>query len=304
MAPENRANSEIFAGSYLAPLWTTPWSLLVFGYDSNSNVASLGGTTVLGKGYSVGFRFVDQLPSLGEFAQSLNLGLDYKHNDQKVILAGVATTAPIDYFPIVASYTLQREQGLNSLKISASVTASVRGPATNTTEFQLARFDARQNFIHFNADVAATQGLWRGFQAFEHMTGQIADGPLVSSEQFSAGGLTSVRGYLQSEEIGDNGVSGTFELRSPTLAPYFGKYIDRYVEEVRLFAFADAAALQVVAPLAAQTDFFDIYSVGGGIRFQILKYLKGEADVGIPLTAGVVTRVDQPRITFSVKSEF
>ena len=49
VAPTNPGNSQIYAGSYLAPLWTTPVSLLVYGYDSNSNVAALGGVTCLEK---------------------------------------------------------------------------------------------------------------------------------------------------------------------------------------------------------------------------------------------------------------
>src|SRR3546814_14538001 len=56
VSPQNRENTEVFAGSYLAPVWNTPWSLLLYGYKSNSNIASLGGTNVLGDGYSIGLR--------------------------------------------------------------------------------------------------------------------------------------------------------------------------------------------------------------------------------------------------------
>jgi hemolysin activation/secretion protein len=304
VAPQNSANSQVFAGSYLAPLWTTPWNVLVFGYDSNSNVASLGGTTVLGKGYSVGVRFIDQLPSLGGFAQSLSIGADFKHFDQDVVVKGAATTAPVTYAPLDASYTVQRERGQNSLKLTVSLTAGLGQLGSDTAEYQVVRSLARPEFIHFNVDISATQGLWLGAQGAEHLVGQIADGPLASSEQFSAGGLTSVRGYLQSEAIGDNGVNGSFELRSPHLESLAGRRIGRYIDDLRVFAFVDAAAVQVVAPLPAQTDFFDLYSTGAGVRFQLLKYLKGEADIGVPLTAGAVTRADKPRISFSVKSEF
>ncbi|MEI9898608.1 MAG: ShlB/FhaC/HecB family hemolysin secretion/activation protein [Chthoniobacter sp.] len=47
--------------------------------------------------------------------------------------------------------------------------------------------------------------------------GQIANEPLVSAEQFSAGGLSSVRGYLEGEVPGDNAIIGSIELRSPSL---------------------------------------------------------------------------------------
>ncbi|WP_312030655.1 ShlB/FhaC/HecB family hemolysin secretion/activation protein [Methylosinus sp. H3A] len=44
---------------------------------------------------------------------------------------------------------------------------------------------------------------------------RIADGPLASSEQISVGGLDTVRGYLESEVLGDTGAAGTVELRQP-----------------------------------------------------------------------------------------
>ena len=36
--------------------------------------------------------------------------------------------------------------------------------------------------------------------------------PLVNSEEFTAGGLDTVRGYLESEVLSDNGIIGSLEL--------------------------------------------------------------------------------------------
>ena len=67
-----------------------------------------------------------------------------------------------------------------------------------------------------------THELPEGFQLFGKMQGQVADGPLVSSEQFSIGGLDTVRGYLESEALGDNGVVGNARTAlAPISAPYF-----------------------------------------------------------------------------------
>ncbi len=116
VAPENPDQQQVFAGSYLAPLWGTPWSLLAFGYDSNSNVAALGGTTVLGKGFDIGQRGIFQAPRVGPFSQSVSFGLDYKHFDQDVTLAGATTAVPIAYVPATASYTLQAGNAKSSAK--------------------------------------------------------------------------------------------------------------------------------------------------------------------------------------------
>jgi hemolysin activation/secretion protein len=300
VAPTNPGNSQIYAGSYLAPLWTTPVSLLVYGYDSNSNVAALGGVNVLGKGYAVGTRGVLQLPTLGVFAESLSLGFDFKHFDENILVAKTNTPDTVTYVPLAASYTLQQADARSSAKIDIAVTAGLRGLGSDLPTFQNKRANAAQNFVHLNLDVNLTHTLFHGLEGALRVSGQVADGPLVSSEQFSAGGLTSVRGYLQSEAIGDQGVSGGVELRAPSLARFLGPYVD----QMQFYGFVDGAALQVLSPLPDQTAFFDIYSAGVGLRFQILKHLSGEADVAVPFTSGSVTHVDRPRATFSVKSEF
>jgi hemolysin activation/secretion protein len=300
VAPQRPGDSQVFAGSYLAPLWTTPWSLLVYGYDSSSNVAALGGTDVLGKGYSVGARGIVQLPKIGQFAQSLSLGVDFKHFDQNVLLGASNVAAPITYVPINAVYSLQSEDAHGSAKFSLGLTAGTRGLGSDTAAFENARFDAQPNFVHVNLDVHLTQALGHGVELAERFSGQLTDQPLVSSEQFSAGGFTSVRGYLQSEAIGDDGVSGSLELRSPSLAPL----IARYADDLRFYGFFDGSALWVLDPLPQQAFYFNLYSAGLGLRFDVLKYLKGDVAVAIPLTDGAVTLKYRPRATFSLKSEF
>ena len=134
----------------------------------------------------------------------------------------------------------------------------------------------------------------------QRFSGQIADGPLVSSEQFSAGGLTSVRGYLQSEAVGDEGLSGALEFQSPSLASKFGRLVD----DMRFYAFADGGAVWSLDPLAEQTHFFPLASAGIGLRIALLKYIKGDVAVAVPFITGVATHADRPRATFSLKSEF
>ncbi len=71
--------------------------------------------------------------------------------------------------------------------------------------------------------------VWRGQVAFLQRLGprpyllfrsdlQFADCPLVPLEQFSIGGLSTVRGYRQDALLGDNGVVGSVELHFPVVA--------------------------------------------------------------------------------------
>ena len=82
------------------------------------------------------------------------------------------------------------------------------------------------------------------------MQGQAADKPLVNSEQFSGGGLGTVRGYLESEELGDNAILGSAELRSPSLGGLLGKTVDEW----RFYLFGEGGVLAIDDPLPEQQN--------------------------------------------------
>ena len=301
VAPENRADSEIFSGSYLAPIPNSPLALTVFGYDSNSNVAALGGTTVLGKGYSVGVRLIDQLPRVAGWSQTLSAGFDFKSFDENIQVAATSASSDvIKYWPVTVAYNLRKDGDKFATKAAASLTVGTRGAGSDPVTFDTKRLGARSNFVHLNLDFTETETLPRGFGASQHIMGQIADGPLVSSEEFAGGGYTSVRGYLQSEAVGDDGVSGNLELVSPSLAPRKATAID----DLRVFTFVDGAELWILQPLHGQANKFALATAGAGLRAALLRHLKAEVAVGVPFISGGATRSDRPRATFSLKSDF
>ncbi|HWY16774.1 MAG TPA: POTRA domain-containing protein [Rhizomicrobium sp.] len=298
-APQNVHSGQVFAGSYLAPIWGSPWSILAYGYQSNSDVNTLGGTNVLGNGYTAGLHGVLQLPSFGDFGQSFNFGLDFKHFLEGVTLGTSGTVATIDYWPVAAVYNLQWVTPESEVDSSVTTVIGTRGLGSPPPTFENNRAFARGNFVHLGADVTYTQHLPVGTLGVVHFAGQIADQPLLSSEQFAAGGLTSVRGYLQSEAIGDDGILESTELRGPS----FARFVGPEVADWRVFAFADLARVWIIGALPGQTDMFSLESIGAGMRVAALNHLIGIVDVALPLRSGPSTPAKRPRITFSVKSE-
>jgi hemolysin activation/secretion protein len=304
LAPKNFDDAQVYSGSYVAPIWGSPWSILLYGYDSNSSVVTLGGTNVLGKGYAVGLRGIYQLPSWGEIGQSVNFGLDYKHFLENLQLGTSSTGAIIDYVPLVTSYTLQAAQDLSTVTLGLAATLGLRGIASSQEAFFNKRADARANFVHVNVDADVTQDFGDLGQIGLHMTEQLADGPLVSSEQFSAGGLTSVRGYLQSEALGDDGVFTSMEIRSPSIAPWFDAIVDQPIaDEWRLYGFTDGAIAWVLDPLPGQQSKFKLGSFGVGSRLHAFGHLSTDLILGIPMRDATVTRAWEPYFQFSVKTE-
>ena len=98
------------------------------------------------------------------------------------------------------------------------------------------------------------------------LDGQIADQPLISNEQYPAGGMESVRGYKESEEMGDSAFHGMIELSAPDLAPHFGLG-ERF--QIIPYTFYDFAALWVKEPLPGQDAAMDLQGTGVGIRGHI-----------------------------------
>jgi len=301
VAPERTADTQVFAGSYVIPLWRTPFSLLLYGFQSDSNLATLGGVDVLGPGHTIGARGIYQFPALGPISQSLSFGLDYKDfREVDTLATSQVTGGGVAYWPLNATYTLRQQTGSTST-LTVGVTANLRGVGSGDAGFQFKRAEARADFIHLNVDIDHTQPLWGGFQANARFSAQVADSPLVSSEQFAAGGLSSVRGYLTAEAVGDDGVFGSLEIRTPPLFASARTWLD----ELRLFTFVDGSHLWVIKPQAEQTSAFGLYSTGVGARVRLLDHLTGDLDVAVPLKDGPNRAADgHIYTTFSLKSDF
>lgn len=300
LAPQDVSNALVIAASDLAPIRGTPWSILTFGYDSNSDVTTLGSSSVLGKGYSVGMRGVLQLPSFGEFSHTLSFGADFKSFLETLSLANTSSGVTVDYTPLTASYSIQQSTSASAMAATASLTLGLRGLGNGVAVFEAKRAFARSDYIRFNLDASETYSFWGDMEVAARLSGQAADSPLVSSEQFAAGGLTSVRGYLQSEAVGDYGLVESLELRSPSIAKYVGSYLNEW----RFFAFGDGAQVFTLDALAGQTSTFRLASAGVGTRIWALDTLSGQVLVGIPFIAGTATKAYQPYTQFSVKAEF
>jgi hemolysin activation/secretion protein len=137
-------------------------------------------------------------------------------------------------------------------------------------------------------------------QVFGKLQGQVADQPLVNSEQFAGGGLGTVRGYLEAEVLGDDGVAATIELRSPSVL----KMGTAANNEWRFYVFADGGYYSLLDPLPQQTDLFALGSVGLGTRVRWRNHFNGSVDLAFPLTSQSSTTAYDPRGTFRVWADF
>ncbi|HUJ27004.1 MAG TPA: ShlB/FhaC/HecB family hemolysin secretion/activation protein [Myxococcales bacterium] len=285
VAPRRTSDGEVFSGSYLARV--TPWlSLTATGIVQNSDISTLGSTTVIGRGRIFGGRATFTLPSGADWFQTLSAGVDYKHFGKEIDSDPFST--PIVYWPLSIQYALAGE-----LSLALSLVANLRGLGNGDDAFDARRYKATGSFFYLRGEASRTQELPRGLQLFARLQGQVATDPLLPSEQFAAGGAESVRGYVEAQAAGDSGLIGTLELRSPAL---WG--------DLRVHAFFDGGRVSQLDPLPEQSHVFFLWSAGAGARVRLFDRLAGSLDLAEPLRTEGATPRGRLRGHFRVQGEF
>jgi hemolysin activation/secretion protein len=300
LAPERPDDARVFSAYYLARFQNLPgFSLMIQGTKQDSNVSTLGGSAVAGRGEVIGARANFALPGSKDFYHSLSLGLDYKHFDQAIILGPVTISTPITYYPLNAAYSGTWFSKGRLTELNAGVTFHFRGLGSADADFDERRFNASGSFLYLRGDLAHTHDLRWGFQIYGKVQGQASSSPLLDSEQFSGGGLNTARGYLESEVVGDNAIFGTLELRTPSLLSWWSEKNDW-----RLYAFLDGGILTINDPLPEQTSRFDVASYGFGSRFRLFDHFSGSVDLGLPFSSQTQSAAGDMQMTFRVSADF
>jgi len=306
LAPERIADAEIYSAYYIARFAKAPdFSLLLTATKQNSDVSTLGGAAVAGRGETAGFRGLFTLPGRGDYFHSISAGMDFKRFDEDLQIDDLTLTTPIEYWPATLAYGGGWLGDASFTEVNASATWALRGMGSGIEEFDTKRFDADGSFFYVRGDLSRTQDLPRGFEAFGKVQGQATTNPLVNSEQFSGGGASTVRGYLESEALGDGGWFLTGELRTPTLLKSTEKQENGDpASEWRFHTFYDVGRLYLNHPLPEQTDLFRLSSWGVGTRFLFRENLEGSVEVAWPLEDQGTTQSGDPFMLFQVEAGF
>lgn len=308
-APQEPDESKVFSATYVWPMDNGNY-LAAYGVISESDVAAVGDLNVIGNGKIAGLRYIVPLRARTPYFHSLTLGVDYKDFDETVTLLGTdSNSTPISYLPFSLGYegTVQGEHSLT--QFTTTLNFSLRGLADDTVEclpgvflneFACKRYLGKANYAFLRLDVKHTRQLANGWSLFGRLSGQIASGPLISNEQFSAGGVDTVRGYTESAASGDDGLIGGVELRTPSLA----KRASERLDELTFYAFAEGASLNIREPLPGQTDRFDLLAAGLGLRFKGWSGAFGSLDLAYPFEDAGQVEAGDGRVHFRLGYEW
>lgn len=283
-APMSRKESRVVVFNYTAPLADGD-SLNFTAIDSSSDLESLGGTRVLGRGTTLGFRYGMSRP-LANSVHSLSLGIDYKNLTEDVRTSAGVIASPLRYAPLQAGYngawwgdTLQQQLSLTAvfglrplLETTRDDCQLLDGSFGQADQFACKRRGADGGFATLRGDWRVTQR----FGAAElglRVSGQLASQALTSAEQFSIGGADTVRGYDEGAVAGDRGLLASLELRSRNLAPgllaaFDGANLPPF-SEIVVYGFADAARVNLYNPEPGQQSRTPLLGTGLGFRLAL-----------------------------------
>jgi len=223
------------------------------------------------KTFSIGFRQPLVRSPQSEFA--LGLSLDLRRSQ----------TFLLDDIPFSFSEgPNEGESKVTVLRFSQDwVQRGARQVLAARSQFSLGinAFDATINDTGTDARFFAWLGQFQWVQQLSprlllvaQLAAQLTPDSLLPLEQFSLGGINTVRGYRENQLVSDNGILGSLELRFPLT------YNPQILQITPFFAVGSGWNNQRANP-----DPQTIASIGLGVRWQISTALSLRLDYGIPL---------------------
>ncbi len=181
----------------------------------------------------------------------------------------------------VTNTNLEISQGLSILGASKNGDADLSRPAGDVT------------YTKVTGDITRLERLTNSISLQTAIKGQLANGALLSAEEFGLGGANGIgRGYDPSEIVGDDGVAGSLELQWAT--PYNVSWLDNYTA----YTFYDIG--KVMNDDASSTDVKtqSLASVGLGVRADIDSATRAGFMVAVPLTHDIAAENDNDARVF------
>jgi hemolysin activation/secretion protein len=246
------------------------------GFRTNGQAAQASAT------YSYLFK-----PLYRGFKHEVSLGLTYKYLNSNLFFVGTATELPliqqkINITEIVAGYYLENVDGPHELTMSAQLFGSPWKqllPDQTNTDYEILRPGSKVRFIYGNINFSYMYQIWRDCLLSIVLNGQGASGALPASEQYSLGGMNSVRGYEQSQFLADNAACSNIELYLPGFS-----VIPGIQDRANFFCFFDAAyGINYKMDATPSYEHQVLTGVGPGFRYTAPPYFSLTAEYGFRL---------------------
>jgi hemolysin activation/secretion protein len=277
----------------------------------------------------VGARLSTPLVNSGNFHSDLSGGFDYKtflttsyktnifqFAEITVNAAGVpnppvystvvspvpVTDRSLDYVPLSLAYNASWRTPNTTLSwgLGLSVNAWYSGSRTNLHNVA-GSTNSTGHWVTLNPSLSWQFPIYTNWLTTLRADGQWASEPLISNEQFSMGGINSVRGYQEGEAFGDTGWHLTLEQQTP---PHTVGIVYRQTPMViRGIAYMDYAQAYLLDP-QGRPDSVALWGTGFGFAASIGSFWESRFLFSVPLLNTSNTKINQPYFNFALTLKF
>jgi len=209
----------------------------------------------------------------------------------------------VNYLPLTAAIDFSRTDRSGTTSANLAVSGNVTDDDFNFGQLAYSP-DTDSLYAKLNLALARDQKLGGDWSLLLRASGQVATGPLLGIEQFSVGGLNSVRGYMEGDEFGDHGWFGSIELRSPFLQERVPVGSDYAPVWLRGTVFVDAGQRFLEDSSATTQPVRTLMGSGFGVSANLNNRLDLRIVVGWPLFETLNTVVGDPRVYFALGGQF
>ncbi|MCE9614470.1 MAG: hypothetical protein K8T26_09350 [Lentisphaerae bacterium] len=323
VSPNLKDLKSVAASYYLPYDWKNGGAFTTFGGYSDLDAQDVvEGIDIKGNGWFTGLQGSYRLVANDRHQVTAAFGGVYRYIEDQLILAGNgsepdfatdARSVRLLPFSVALTYASGRPDALGGRNfLTSQSVGNFEGLPTTKDEIAALRVDADPTYFIERMQIGRLQPLMspttsqknasKHWTLFGKLDGQIGSGPLVPAEQKSIGGGDSVRGFPERIAAGDDGVSGSLELRTPLYADVLNpaRYGRRAKaasaagqnsreaagearDNLQFVLFSDAGYVSIKDPLGLDSSY-SLLSVGAGLRLRMTRYAQMKFDWGVPLS--------------------
>ena len=312
VSPAMSLGAELFscAASYMLPhdYWFGGNTTVYGGWSRVEIDDIIPALDLEGTGYFVGLQHSENLYNTDNHLLALSAGVLWRYiEDQYTVASKSLNERGTHILPLslALSYTGKRPDcfyGRNFATVQGVYNVMDAGDDIDKTWT-----GAEENYWLFRWQVARLQSLFgtadsngqlnHNWQLFMRLEGQYTDQTLIPTEKLMMGGYNCLRGYRTRGYVGDYGLYGTFEFRTPLLVDLFASLVSDRTDKVafdrlQFLTFFDYGWSRYNDLPAGYGDEGFLCSAGIGARLAVTQYSQLRCDIAFPIIDSDVGKAD------------
>lgn len=325
ISPGMSFGAEMFtlAASYLFPhTWWLGGNTTLYGGYSHLDVNDIVPRLDLeGLGYFVGLQHSENLYNTDRHQLAVSVGLLWRYIEDQYTAMDYSLNqrgASILPLSLALSYTGKRADFLGGRNFATlQAVYNVMNGGDNLDELWTG---AEENYWILRWQLARLQPIFgwldektgrdlHQWMLFLKLEGQYTSDTLIPVEKLALGGYNCMRGYRARGYLGDYGLYGTVELRTPILvdmcAALFGDRTDKTpIDRLQFLGFCDYGIANYNDLPSGYDDNEFLCSFGVGARLAVTKYSQLRCDLAFPIVDGKNADDDDCEVYLGVQAQF